>query len=113
MYYYKHNKLDVATPFIFGADICQISFKQKSLARKTQCKHDVLIWCFPCSSTAISFQQNIGCLLRHQVYFQRVQVSCLLSVRASSASSASAIWEKEIAVEGMDVFPSNKYVRVH
>ena len=34
-------------------------------------------------------------------------------MRASSASSAPAIWEKEIAVEGVDVFPSPKYVRVH
>ena len=91
-----------------------MSFKQKSLGRKAQCEHDILIWCFSMllHSNLISaeyrlFIESSGFFLsasRFLVYSQ-----CALQVLQVLLRSG----KKEIAVEGVDVFPSPKYVRVH
>ena len=91
-----------------------MSFKQKSLGRKAQCEHDVLIWCFSMllHSNLISAEYRLF-IASSGFFSARPGFLFTLSARFKVLQVLLRSGKKQIAVEGVDVFPGPKYVRVH
>ena len=118
IFVFKHNIINTTNrmlPHLLSFELIFVnwSFKLKFVARKAQCKHDVLIWCFSMllHSDLISGEDRLF-IASSGFFSARPGFLFTLSARFKCFKCFCNLGKRN-RCGGHGCFPSPKYVRVH